>query len=171
MQRTKQLLGITANATLRGATNSTQSLYQKVITAVQRRYPDLSECCIVAYIAVTISSSLSLCAILAFLITYCCCCEARQGRCCCRRKGLSELCPGSLCCTGQPDEENRARAPAPKVYSDIDNQRPGLPTSSRQRGSAPTSSSELTTFLPSDPIGMWDTVRQHHSPNQAQTAL
>ena len=171
VQRTKQLLGLASNATLRGTSNTTQSLYQKVISAVQRRYPDLSECCIVAYIAVSISSSLSLCAIITFLITYCCCCEARQGRCCCRRKELSELCPGSSCCVGQPDEENRARTPASRVPFEIDNRRPAPTTSSRQRGSAPLSPSELATFLPSDPVRMWDTVKQLHSPNQAQTAL
>ena len=151
-----------------GAGNKTgqgESFYSKVISSIQQKYPDLQECCIVAFSALAITSLGTIVALLA-----CCfavCCERSQAQCkpCCRVKNARDTCGAiSPCCGVNDSTAHPDAAFQPFLHAQ---QTPHIPGARQQRGSAQRDSAQVTSPLlqsapptQSQPVKDWATWRQ-----------
>ena len=97
-------------------TEKSQSFYDKVITSIREKYPNLSECCIVAWFACACTSVGTCVAILICCVNFCCVC--RRGDCtpCCQVRGLKDTC-ASLCGCVEAAHDQSGAASQPIAYN------------------------------------------------------
>ena len=97
-------------------TGKSESFYDKVIASIRKKYPNLSECCVIAWFACACTSVGAGVAILICCVNFCCVC--RRGDCtpCCQAKGVKDSC-ASLCGCVEPAHEQDGAASQPIGYS------------------------------------------------------
>ena len=177
-----EIFGTTPEIT-KSVTKAGASLYDKILTTVRKKYPNLSSCCLVSYVAIAITGLLTLFAAIAS----CCllCCERQSPKSCCKTR--EDFCNDSDCgCCGRLERPRADRMDVTRPQPDRRDYRPTMtappqppynqppldPQFSRQRDA--TMSSHLDTELqqplvPSNEIKDWSTLRQ--APRQASTNL
>ena len=145
--------------------NATLGYYKRIIAAVQRRYPSISECCATAYFATALTGLLTIFGLIAaFCYTYC---ERQDCKGCVRCKAGEGGCG---CCGGGSSDRSHGGQeyrPAQNTPSFLPRTEPGI---SRQRdATAPTQQFELIQPLleqaPAPPVPDWSTMQTKQRPD------
>ena len=93
-------------------TKGKDSFYSRVIASIREKYPNLTECCVVAWFALACTSLGTCVALLICCVNFCCVCS--RGGCspCCQVRGVKDTC-ASLCGCIEPTHEHRGAAYQP----------------------------------------------------------
>ena len=141
------------------------SFYSKVISSIQNKYPQLEECCIVGFAALSITSLGTIVAILVCCVSICC--ERSQANCtpCCRVRNKRDTCGWISPCCGGEGSDSSAHPDA--EFQPFTHARHSLhiPAASAHSGSAQRDSTSVTAPLlhpgpPQLPVKDWSTWRQ-----------
>ena len=123
-----------------GYTQNNNTFYSKVIASIQKRYPQLQECCIIGWAALCCTSVGTAVALLVCCINFCCVCS--KGACtpCCRVRGVKETC-ASFCGCVELTREPSGADPQPfaRAQGNPNIRHPGAPAFSAQRDSTQAS--------------------------------
>ena len=89
-------------------TQKNNTFYAKVIASIQEKYPNLTECCIIGWAALSCTTIGTCVALLICCINFCCVCSKSNCEPCCRPRSVKETC-ASLCgCVELTDERSGA---------------------------------------------------------------
>ena len=177
IKEAEQIYGVKLSKGAGGSTKSAQgdSFYSKVISSIQEKYPELQECCIVAFSALAITSLGTIVAFLACCIGVCC--ERSPGQCrpCCRVKNARDSCTSiSPCCGVSDSNADRDAAFQPFTHAQP---APHIVTAPRQRASAQRDGTRSTAPLlhstapPPTGIKDWSSWKQLGAAPHADTQL
>ena len=137
------------------------TFYAKVIASIQERYPNLTECCIIAWVALSCTSIGTCIALLVCCVNFCCVCSKTDCQPCCRPRSVKDTCAG-LCGCVEPTYERGGTDPQAFGYSrdnpDIRHSRAAGPSAPRDSAQ---SSHPLVHSSTSQPRG----VRDYSTPN------
>ena len=97
-------------------TEKSESFYDKVINSIRDKYPNLTECCIIAWFACACTSVGTCVAILICCVNFCCVCKRGDCSPCCQVRGVKDTC-ASLCGCVEPALEQSGAASQPLGYS------------------------------------------------------
>ena len=97
-------------------TEKSESFYDKVINSIRDKYPNLTECCIIAWFACACTSVGTCVAILICCVNFCCVCKRGDCSPCCQVRGVKDTC-ASLCGCVEPALEQSGAASQPFGYS------------------------------------------------------